>query len=77
MLFHSTRGKDPNKDFASIVDEMNYQREEIKKRISNAVLLDTTDNLDISFRRDDCHLNRKGTEFVTTELAKIINATKY
>lgn len=65
-----------NKDYLSFVKQMNYQRQEIKKKFPNTVLLEITDNLDNSFRRDNCHLNRKGTEVVTSALAKIINSTK-
>jgi hypothetical protein len=33
----------------------------------------TTDNLDINYRFDDCHFNKFGTEKIAVEIAKIIN----
>lgn len=53
--------------------EMNKQRQLIKKQFSNVKLLEITDNLDNSYRHDKCHLNRKGIEKVSTEIAKMIN----
>ena len=52
---------------------MNKQRQLIKNQFSNVKLLEITDNLDNSYRRDKCHFNRKGIEKVSTEIAKIIN----
>ena len=52
---------------------MDLQRELIKKKWQNVKLFEITDNLDNSYRRDDCHFNRKGIDRVSTELAESIN----
>ena len=52
---------------------MNRQRKLIKKQFSNVKLLETTDNLNNSYRHDNCHFNREGIERISTEIAKIIN----
>ena len=37
-------------------------------------MTNTTDNLDINYRFDDCHFNKFGTEKIAIEIAKIIKA---
>jgi hypothetical protein len=60
-------------EYISKKKEMDLQREMIKKKWQNVKLLEITDNLDNSYRRDDCHLNRKGIDRVSAELAESIN----
>ena len=54
---------------------LNRQQKELAKE-PNITVTNTTDNLDINYRFDDCHFNKFGTEKIAVEIAKIINNSK-
>ena len=51
---------------------LNRQQKELAKE-PNITVTNTTDNLDINYRFDNCHFNKFGTEKIAVEIAKIIN----
>ena len=53
---------------------LNRQQKELAKE-PNITVTNTTDNLDINYRFDDCHFNKFGTEKIAGEISKIINKT--
>ena len=54
---------------------LNRQQKELAKE-PNITVTNTTDNLDMNYRFDDCHFNKFGTEKIAVEIAKIINNSK-
>lgn len=54
---------------------LNRQQKELTKQ-PDITVTNTTDNLDINYRFDDCHFNKFGTEKIAVEIAKIINNSK-
>ena len=51
---------------------LNRQQKEFAKE-PNITVTNTTDNIDINYRFDNCHFNKFGTEKIAVEIAKIIN----
>ena len=54
-------------------DEMDFQRKLIREKYKNVKLLKITDNLDDTYRYDNCHFNIKGIDKISNELALQIN----
>ena len=54
-------------------DEIDSQRELIRKKYKNIKLLEITDNLNDTYRIDTCHFNSEGIDKISTELASQIN----
>ena len=52
---------------------MDFQRKLIREKYKNVKLLKITDNLDDTYRYDNCHFNIKGIDKISNELALQIN----
>ena len=76
IITHSTYCKPWNLDEEKEnKKELDLQRKLISEKWSNIKLLEITDNLNASYRYDQCHFNRKGTEIISDVISKSINLT--
>ena len=51
---------------------LNTQQKELAEK-GKTLVTNTTDNLDINYRFDNCHFNKFGTEKIASEISKKIN----
>ena len=51
---------------------LNTQQKELAEK-GKTLVTNTTDNLDINYRFDNCHFNKFGTEEIASEISKLIN----
>jgi len=51
---------------------LNTQQKKLAEK-DKTLVTNTTDNLDINYRFDNCHFNKFGTEKIANEIAKLIN----
>ena len=73
IITKSTFCRINNETYTAKKDEMDFQRKLIREKYKNVKLLEITDNLDDKYRYDNCHLNRKGIDKISNELALQIN----
>jgi hypothetical protein len=51
---------------------LNSQQKKLAEK-DKTLVTNTTDNLDINYRFDNCHFNKFGTEKIASEISKLIN----